>query len=263
METIYKHELKTYIKTLAIWSVCVGGMGMACILLFASLKESMETIAESFASMGAVSEAFGMSQLNIGTLQGFYATEIGNIHALGGAMFAAIISTNMLSKEEDGHTSEFLFTLSLERGKVVTAKWAAVISHIFLMNLICVGLYLLGIGILGEEMQLWKFFMYHGMQILLQLEIAGVCFALSAFQRKNKLGIGLGIVMFMYAYDLIARVIPDLSDYKLLSPFSYANASDIFSAGEISVRAAVLGIGVLAVSICTAYIVYVRKDLAA
>ena len=262
MVTIYKHEMKTYLKSLLIWSVCVGGMGAACILLFSSMQESMENMAENFASMGAFSDAFGMSQLNIATLQGFYAAEIGTIHALGGAMFAAIISTNMLSKEEDGHTSEFLFTLSLERGKVVIAKWCAVISHIILMNFICVILYLLGITILGEEMPLKEFFLYHGMQFLMQLEIAGICYAVSAFQRKNKLGLGLGVVLILYAYDLIARVIPDLADYKWFSPFSYANASDLFSTGEVSVGAAILGVCVLGISVCMAYVVYVRKDLA-
>ncbi|MEY8391014.1 ABC transporter permease subunit [Lachnospiraceae bacterium 45-W7] len=262
MLTIYKHEMRTSIKSLLIWSLCVGGMGMACILLFSSMQESMEGMAENFASMGAFSDAFGMNQLNIGTLQGFYAAEVGNIHALGGAMFAAIISTNMLSKEEDGHTSEFLFTLSLQRGKVVLAKWAAVFSHVALMNLICIAFYAIGIAVLAEEMPLKEFFIYHGMQLLMQLEIAGICFAVSAFQRKNKLGLGLGLVLVLYAYDLIARVIPDLSDYKLASPFSYANASDLFQTGEVFAGAAVLGAGILILGVCTAYIVYVRKDLA-
>ena len=115
MRTIYTHEIKNSIKTLFIWFICVGSMGFACILLFASMKESMENIAESFASMGAFSDAFGMSQLSMATLPGFYATEVGAIQGLGGAMFAAIISTSMLSKEEDGHTSEFLLSLPMVR----------------------------------------------------------------------------------------------------------------------------------------------------
>ncbi|MCI8300893.1 MAG: ABC transporter permease subunit [Lachnospiraceae bacterium] len=262
MFTIFKHEMKTYRKSLLIWSLCVGGMGMACILLFSSMQDSMAGMAEEFASMGGFSEAFGINQLNIGTLPGFYAMEVGNIHTLGGAMFAAIISTNMLSKEEDGHTGEFLFTLSLQRGKVVLAKWAAVFVHIVLMNLFCVAFYSVGIVILGEEMPLREFFLYHAMQLLMQLEIAGICFAFSAFQRKNKLGLGLGVVLVLYAYDLIARVIPDLSDYKFVSPFSYANAPDLFCTGEVSAGAAVLGAGLLIAGVCTAYIVYVRKDLA-
>lgn len=262
MFTIYKHEMKEYVKSLLIWAVCVGGMGAMCILLFSGMQESMENMAENFASMGAFSDAFGMSRLSIATLKGFYATEVGTIHALGGAMFAAVISANMLSKEEEGHTGEFLFSLPIARGKAVTAKWEAIMSHILLFNLFCVFLYLLGILVLGEEMPVKEFVLYHMMQLLMQLEIAGICFAMSAFQRKNKLGLALGVVLLLYAYDLMARIIPDLSDYKFFSPFSYANAADLLGTGEIYVSAAVLGIIVLAVCFGAAYMVYVKKDLA-
>lgn len=262
MFTIYKHEMKGYIKSLIIWASCVGGMGAVCILLFSSMQESMAGVSESFASMGAFADAFGMSQLSIATLKGFYATEVGTIHGLGGAMFAAVASANMLSKEEDGHTSEFLFSLPVGRGKAVLAKWSAIVSNILLFNLLCVGLYLLGITFLGEEMDFPNFLLYHAMQFLMQLEIAGICFCMSAFQKKNKLGLALGIVVFFYAYDLMARVIPDLTDYKLFSPFSYANAADLFSTGEIHAAAAVLGASVLAVCVAVAHTVYMKKDLA-
>lgn len=262
MFTIYRHEMREYVKSLLIWALCVGGMGVLCILLFSSMKDSMAGLTESFASMGAFSDAFGMSQLSIATLKGFYATEVGTIHGLGGAMFAAVISANMLSKEEDGHTSEFLFSLPISRAKAVLAKWSAVMSHILLFNLFCVSLYLVGIFVLGEEMDLRGLFLYHGMQLVMQLEIGGICFCLSAFQRKNKLGLALGAVLLFYAYDLMARVIPDLSDYKLFGPFSYANAADLFSTGEIYGEAAALGIAVLAACVGIAHAAYVRKDLA-
>lgn len=263
MFTIYIHEIKTYIKTLLIWFVCVGGMGFMCILLFSSMQDSMEGMAESFASMGAFSDAFGMNQLSIATLAGFYATEVGTIHSLGGAMFAAIISTTMLSKEEDGHTSEFLFSLPIARNKVVTAKWCASVTHILLFNILCVGVYLLGIAILGEEIAMKELLLYHILQLMMQLELAAICYAISAFTKKNKLGLGLGIVLLLYTYDLIARVIPDLSDYKLLSPFSYANAADILSTGDVLTEALLLGTGILVACMCIAYMVYTKKDLAA
>lgn len=261
MITLYRHEIKASMKSLIIWFICVGGMGFACILLFSSMQESMESMAENFASMGAFSDAFGMSQLSIATLAGFYATEVGTIHGLGGAMFAAIISMTMLSKEEDGHTSEFLFSLPLPRSSVVFAKWCAALTHIFLFNLLCVGIYLLGIAILGEEMPMKEFFVYHLMQLLMQLEIAAICYALSAFMKKNKLGLGLGIVLLLYAYDLIARVVPDISDYKMISPFSYANAADILSTAEISAPAVIIGIIFLLSCLCISYAVYTKRDL--
>lgn len=263
MSTLYKHELRLHIKSLFIWTICVGGMCFACILLFSSMKESMASMAENYASMGAFADAFGMSKLSIATLVGFYATEVGTIHALGGAMFAAIVSTVMLSKEEDGHTSEFLYSLPVSRGKVITAKWGAVVTNIILFNLICVCIYVLGFVVLGEDIPVSEFVLYHVMQLIMQIEIAGVCFGLSAFMKKNKLGLGLGIVLLLYAYDMMARVIPDMSDYKIISPFSYANAPDVFSTGKISTPAIVIGMIVLLGSVCVAYIVYQKRDLAA
>ncbi len=262
MFTIYKHEIKEYWKSLLIWAICVGGMGAMCILLFSSMKETMSGMTESFASMGAFSDAFGMSQLSIATLAGFYATEIGTIHGLGGAMFAAVVSANILSKEEDGHTSEFLFSLPIRREKAVFAKWSAAVSHILLFNLLCVLLYLVAIVALGEEMDFHRYFLYHIMQLLMQMEVAGICFCISAFQKKNKLGLSLGVVLLLYAYDLMARVVPDLADYKLFSPFSYANAADLFSTGEIYLAGTVLGAAVLAAGVVVAHVIYGRKDLA-
>ena len=263
MVTIFKHEMKSSIKNLLIWSICIGGMGLACILLFSSMQESMAGMAENFASMGAFADAFGMSQLSIATLMGFYATEVGTIHTLGGAMFAAILGTSMLSKEEDGHTSEFLFSLPIQRGKVVAVKGCALITNIVLLNLFCVGIYLLGIEILGEDISLKEFFIYHIMQIVMQLEIAAVCYTISAFMKKNKIGLGLGLVLLLYAYDLIARVIPDLSDYKTVTPFSYANAADIFSTGKIDMTAGSIGAVVIVLSILAAFWVYTKRDLEA
>ncbi len=263
MSTIYKHEMKILYKTLLIWTLAVGGMCFVCILLFNSMKDEMEGMAESFSQMGSFADAFGMSKLSIATLEGFYSTEIGTIHSLGAAMFAAIISMIMLSKEEDGHTSEFLFTLPVSRGKVITSKLIAVITNVIIFNVISVGAYTLGIVILGEDIDFDRFFLYHGMQLLMHLEIAGICFGLSAFMKKNKLGLGLGIVMIFYAYDLMSRVIPDLSDYKILSPFSYSNAADIFSTGQVEVPALVLGMVVMAVCVLAAYIRYGKRDLAA
>ena len=261
MITVYKHEIKLSLKSLLIWFACVGGMGFACILLYSSMKGDMAAMAESFASMGAFADAFGMSQLSIATLPGFYATEVGTIHGLGGAMFAAIMSICMLSKEEDAHTSEFLFSMPISRAKVVLSKWFSITTNIVLFNIMCVIVYAIGFIILCEDIPVKEFALYHGMQVLMQIEIAAICYAISAFVKKNKFGLGLGVVLLLYAYDLMARVIPDLSDYKLISPFSYANAADILSTGEVEVIAVLLGVVVLIGCMVMAFHGYIRRDL--
>jgi len=253
--------MKQYWKTLLLWSVCVGGMGMACILLFSSMEEEMAGMAESFAAMGAFSTAFGMDRLSIATLKGFYATEVGTIHELGGAMFAAVVGMNILSKEEDGHTGEFLFSLPISRGKVVWTKWRVVCANLLLFHLLSVGFYSLGFWLLGEGVPGKELFLYHAMQLLMGLELAGICFAVSAFSRQNRLGLGLGLVLLLYACDLVGRVSPEMEKLSVLSPFAYANASRLLGTGEIAVDGALLGVCVLLLALGTAYVKYTGKDL--
>ncbi len=261
MRYIYGHEMRQYWKTLLLWAVCVGGMGMGCILLYSGMQEEMEGMADSFAAMGTVSAAFGMDRLSIATLKGFYATEVGTIHELGGAMFAAVISMTMLSKEEDGHTSEYLFSLPISRGKVVFTKWCVICTDLLLFHLLCTAFYGLGFVLLGEGIPGKELLLYHAMQLLLGLEMAGICFAASAFFRQNRLGAGLGMVLLFYAYDLMSRVSPEMEKCRFLSPFSYANASDILSTGEIAAGSVLLGAAVLLLALATARVKYVRKDL--
>lgn len=260
MRYIYGHEMKQYWKTLLLWAVCVGGMGMACILLYSTMQEEMAAMADSFAAMGGFSAAFGMDQLSIATLKGFFATEVGTIHELGGAMFAAVSSMNILSKEEDGHTSEFLFSLPVSRGKVVWTKWGVVCTGLLLFHLICMGFYGMGFLALSEGIPVKEWFLYQAMQLLLGLELAGICFAASAFSRQNRLGVGLGLVLLLYACDLVSRVVPKMEKLSVISPFAYANASEILGTGKTAAGGALLGAGVLVLALWTAYVKYTGKD---
>lgn len=260
MRYIYGHEMRQYWKTLLLWAVCVGGMGMACLLLYSGMQEEMADMAESFAAMGAFSAAFGMDRLSIATLKGFFATEVGTIHELGNAMFAAVISMNILSREEDGHTCEFLFSLPISRGKVVWTKWGAVCTGLLLFQLICMGFYGMGFLALGEGIPGREWFLYQVMQLLMGLELAGICFAASAFSRQNRLGAGLGLVLLFYACDLVGRVMPNMEKLSVLSPFAYARASEILSGGEIASKEALLGAGVLVLALVTACVQYTGKD---
>lgn len=54
---------------------------------------------------------------------------------------------------------------------------------------------------------------------MMNIEIAAICFVISAVSKKNRLGIGISVAMLLYVYDLMARVVPDLKDAIFISPF--------------------------------------------
>lgn len=260
---LYRHEMRMNLKSLLIWTLCIGGICFGCILLYTSLEDSISGIADAYSNMGAMSAALGMDKMSLATLTGFYATEIGMMHGLGGAMFAAILGCGLLSKEESGHTAEFLHTLPIKRGSILLQKYAAFVSNILILNLVCVGLYLLGFWLMGEEISGKEMAVFHLAQVFMQLEIGTVCFLISAFSKRNRMGAGLGIAILLFAMDMMCRIIPAIENLKYVTPFYYANAADIFTSGETDGVMLGIGAGITLASLTTAFFEYGRKDLAA
>lgn len=261
--TLYIHEMKMNLKSLIIWTFCVGGLCFGCILLYTSLEDSLQGIADAYSNMGAMSTALGMDKMSLATLTGFYATEVAMMHGLGGAMFAAILGTAMLSKEEAGHTSEFLNVFPIGRNRIIIEKYAALISNVLLFNLVCTIMYISGFVMMGEELMWKEMLLFHLAQFLMQAEIGTVCFLISAFSGKNMMGAGLGIAVLMFAADMMCRIIPAIENIKYITPFYYSNGADIFTSGKIDGVMLTIGIGIMAAAFVMSYIRYVRKDLAA
>ena len=261
--TLLIHELKRNLKSLLIWTLSVGILCGGCLLLFESLEESMAEMAAAYSSMGAFSAAMGMDKMNIGTIEGFYATEIGLMFALGGAMFAAMTGASIVSKEEEGHTSEFLNTLPLGRGYIAGWKYGALVVLVLLFQVIC--LIFIGIGFAGagEWPPLREFVLFHGTQILMQLEIGSICFLISAISKRRQIGGALGLAMLLYMLDLLCRVLPDLENLKYVTPYYFSNAADIFSTGEIPMEMMLISVFVTVGSAAAAVIIYKKRDLSA
>jgi len=263
MIVIFKHELKQNYKSMLIWSLSVGLMGMFCICLYSSMTEDMAALSESFSNMGAFSDAFGMSTLGIGTIAGYFATEVGVVHSLGSSMFAAVTATIILSKEEDGHTGEFLYSLPISRGQVVIAKIFAVLTMIIVFTIITIACYLPGFAYIDAYPEWNLFAIFMASQFVMNVEIMLICIAISAFLKRNMVGAGLGIALLLYAFDLIGRITDDMKDFLPLGPFSYCNASEIFAKVEIQKNSYIWALVIMLIAAVLAFKKYTNKDLAA
>lgn len=259
--TLVKHELKQGRVSLAIWSVAIGFLIAICIFLFPEMKGEMEGVSEMFASMGSFTQAFGMDQLNFGTLSGFYAIECGNILGLGGAFFAALTGVAALSKEERDHTAEFLLTHPLNRSRVITEKLCAVFIQVVILNVFVYVLSILSIVIIGEEIPLREVSLLHLAYFLLQVELAGICFGISAFLHRSSLGIGLGLAAILYFLNLVANITESAGFLKYITPFGYAEGADIVTKGSLDGGMLAAGFAYMLVGIALAYWKYTKKDI--
>ncbi|MGN0533274.1 MAG: ABC transporter permease subunit [Eubacterium sp.] len=259
--TLIKHELRQSKTSFIIWTASIGFLLATCIFLFPEMKGQMDGVSDMFASMGSFTDAFGMDRLNFGTLIGFYAVECGNVLGLGGAFFASLCAIGILCKEEKDKTAEFLLTHPVSRKSIITQKLIAVLIQITAMNIIIYALAVGSIAAVGEAVPWKEISLLHLAYYLLQLELLGICFGISAFLRKGSAGVGLGIAVMMYFLNLIANI-ADVADFlKYITPFGYCEGADIVSNsgldGTLVAIGAVIGIS----GIIIAYIKYTKKDI--
>lgn len=260
---ILKHELKSNLKTFLIWTIIIAGIDFCFMLMYPSLQASMQKAMDAYSSMGSFTAAFGMDKLSMADPLGFYGVYIGAILSLGGGLFAAIIGTGILSKEEGGHIVEFLYTLPYNRVNVVLQKIAAVFIIIFAFDAVNLLLGLLSFPLINAELDIQIILLYHVAQFFMHIEVAAIGILISAFTKKINLGSGLGVAMLLYFLDMMSRVLKQLEFGKYLTPFYYANAADVMVNNRIDALLISIGIGLTIVFLIAGIWYYNQRDLAA
>lgn len=259
--TIVVHELRQGFKAFLIWTISIAALMVVCVFMFPEMEGQMDDVSDMFASMGSFTSAFGMDRLNFGTFIGFYAIECGNIVGLGGAMFSALISVTILAKEENNHTSEFLFTHPISRKQVVTEKLLSVFIEIIVLNLVVYLLTIVSVVMIDCAIPWKELTLLHLAYLLMQFELAGICFGISAFVRYGSMGIGLGLASVFYFLNIVANISDKAKFLKYITPFGYTEGADIVSDGCLNTGMILLGFLYAAVFIALGYWHYCRKDL--
>lgn len=259
--TILKHELRQGRTSFWIWTGVIGVMLSVCVFLYTEVRGEMDAVTDLFSSFGSFTAAFGMDRLNFGTLVGFYAIECGSMLGLGGAFYAAISAVSMLSKEEVNKTADFLLSHPISRRRILLEKLLAVFAQLSMMNVIVFLLSILSILAIGEQIPWTELSLLHLVYYLLQLEIAGICYGISAFVKRGSVGIGLGVAVLFYFINLISNLTESARFLKYFTPFSYCDGADIIADKSLDLGLIAIGAAACLAGVAAAWIQYDRKDI--
>lgn len=259
--TLIKHELKQGKTTLILWTAVITFMLAVCILIYPDMETQMGDVSAMFAEMGSFSAAFGMDRLNFGEFMGFFGVECGNVLGLGGAFFAALLGISVLAKEEKEQTAEFLLTHPLSRRAIVTQKLISVLLQLILLNLIVIAVTGISISAIGEAPDIRPLALLFLAYFLLQVEVAFVCFGISAFLSHGGAGIGLGLAALLYFLNIVANLTGDAKFLKYITPFGYTESADIIADGCLKAEYLSVGMMLALIGIITGFYKYCKKDI--
>ncbi|KAB7707244.1 ABC transporter permease subunit [Bacillus aerolatus] len=262
---IFQREWKRNRKALIIWSVILGGLIVGLLSMFPQFAEQQESLSKMMeAYPESMQKAFGMDELGFGTLMGFYGIEVHMMTTLLGSIYAAMLASNILAKEENEKTIEFLLSKPITRNQIVAQKLAAVIINLLILNGIAVIASLVGFQFAeGHDVPYKTFALLVIATILLHFTFAAISFMLSSMMRKtrNILSISIAVVIIAYFFNMMSGLSADLDVLKYFSPFNYADAANIINEGAIKALYVAIMAAVILLTVFAAFIVYKKKDI--
>ncbi|MDP3279185.1 MAG: ABC transporter permease subunit [Deltaproteobacteria bacterium] len=245
-------ELSLSIRSLVSWVLPVG----ALLAMTLGLQKSMSQAGSAFELKirmmpRPMLAAFGMEHINLRDPVGYLATNWSTITLIT-ALFASLLGATLASRESASQLSETLYTQPIERHTVLVGKALAGVLVLLAFN---VTLSLVG----------WVTYAFAGVAIsrpgafvsvfagtfLVHTTVfaLSILAAVSAQHARSASSRALGITFGLYGLGMVARITERADKLKYLSPFSYADASDIAQTGGLQARVAVLAVATVALLI--------------
>ena len=141
-------------------------------------------------------------------------------------------------------------------------KLCAIVAQIVILNLVVIAVTALSILAIGEDVPIKTLALLFLAYFLMQLEVAGITFGISAFLRHGSLGVGLGLAAMFYFLNIVANLTEKAKTLKYITPFGYTEGADIIAENAINGGYLAVGLALAVLGVVLAFWKYQRKDIA-
>ncbi len=260
--TIFLHEITYNKKRLILWTLTISSIFFICMMIYTQMNNNAEALGKLFADMGSFSSALGMDKLNFGKAIGFYGIVCSNILKIGGGIFASILGISALAREEKDKTCVFLLTHPVSRATIALNKLFAVIVQILILNVSAIIVSVVIFRVIGAKLPVLEFALLHFACFVLQIEIACICFGISSFLRRGNMVVGVCLTALLCIMNLAANISGKADGISYITPFAYAEASDIILSSSVDDTLIILGLMYSFIGVIAGTYIYCKKDIA-
>ena len=262
---LYFHELKKLKRSTIIWGIVL----LAIILLYMSFFPSMKDLGFDeliYEKMNLFPEAV-LKALNLDNMPDFsnylqYYAYVFQFIIMALYVYALVLGTSIISKEENEKTIEYLYANPISRKEIMTSKLLASFTTLALLMLsIFIFSYVLGIIFASSFViiGLIKMMVFAFIVLIAYLSIG---ILLSVILKRMSQGpmIALGVFFGTYILGIISGIVEKLDFLKYVSPYNYAIPMSILR-GDVDIIGMIISIFIIVICITLSYIVYNKKDM--
>lgn len=228
-----KRELKYNFKSFLIWTIITLVIFLVVFLVYPSITNSdnikmMDEMMKIFPE--EMLKAFNMDIASMDTAYGWLKTEGYIFVLLITSCYGAILGTNILLKEENDKTIEYLNSLPIKRNNIVISKTIVGLIYIILLITLLGIFNYIGLSLSGD-FDKKQYLLLSLTPLFPTILTYFICLFLSTFTHKSKkmLGISLGFVLISYILQTISTIAESVEFLKYFSVFTLADTRNIIT----------------------------------
>lgn len=260
---LFIHELNKLKRSIIVWSVSLCTILTLYMTFFPSigqkgLNEVFE--AEIKAMPDFFVKALNLSIVDFSVYSNYFAY-VFQFLLMAIAIYALIVGSSILLKEENEKTIEFLYANPISRNEIVTSKLFAGLTGLLMVNAFTLIITFIIGYILGEskfELDLLTIYGYSMITVFVYYAI-GMLFS-SILRSSGVVTTSLGVFFLTYIISILSDLVDKLKFLSWASPFNYIIPMDILQK-DIDMTKIVILIVIFVVSIIGSYIFYNKKQL--
>jgi len=264
--TIYKHEFRTRLRSVLIWSLSVTALVLFFFSIFPTYAEQAELMKQVLAKFPPqLLEAFGMNRMDLSSVEGFYGFLFTFVQ-LCLAIQAGNYGFGLVSIEENERTADFLLTKPVSRLQVFTSKLLAALSSLVVTDLVIWAASFLGIlawsG--GREYDTSLLIQLMLSIVLFQLFFLSVGLLISLLVKRVRsvtpysLGLGFGA----YVLAAFSGIFGDVK-LEYITPFKQLDPSYFVQHGAYDTPLLLINIAISVIALAVSTWLYLRRDIPA
>lgn len=262
---IYLREMRAHVLGLIFWCLGIVALIASGMAKYATFADAGQTLDQLLAGIPkAVMVVFGMSGFNLSEASGFYGVLYVYI-AVMAAVHATLLSANLISKEERDRTSEFLYAKPISRGRAVTGKLLAGLTHVLVLNVVtgASSLFFVDYFSEGDSFTADILLLTAGL-LFVQLIFFSVGALVAGIVHRPKAApsIATSIMFLTFLASYLVNLSDQMEPLKYFSPFKYFDAAVLMAEGQLDPVFVAISVVIVAGAIIGTYRFHNARDLA-
>ena len=260
---IFLRELRSNLKSLLIWSGILILFNYVGFSKFSAFYGNPQLLTVLDSMPQALISSLNMNAFNLTTVTGFFGIMIIYFNLIL-SISAAMWGSDIISKEERDRTVEFSLTLPVTRGRLVTAKIAAVVVNCIALLFVTWGSTLIFAQKYQPDSEFYHFVSLTMLTLLfLQMIFMALGVFLGCVMKKHKQSgsLAVSILLISYFISIITGLSKDLDFLKYFTPFKYFDPAALLRESRLEPTFVGLSLVLITVAIAGAYLSYSKRDL--